>query len=201
MTTEELIAELITKTKDFTQEQYQDISFGLIRVGEFMAEKNFPHPVAKRINSLELANVISEQVGIPKTVMTLNDYEYNILGIEDVKRILLKRGVWYNTNRSDNPWVLDTHDCDNHAHKCASDVGYIFSINSVNVDSGAMVWKDNAGVEHRDSHKFNVVVAMDTDGTLGCWLYEAQENYITKFEGKKAWRGNCDYQVYWIEAF
>jgi hypothetical protein len=201
MTTEEIIAELATKTKDFTQEQWQDISFGLIRIGEFMAKRSFPHEAERKITSAELAEIMVRETGIPKYVFSLNDFEYKILKIEDAKRILEKRGKWYNTNRTDNPWLLDFHDCDNHAYKCASDFNFIFEVNPVTVDSGAMVWKDKDGIEHRDSHKFNVLVAVDTDGEIRCWLYEQQENFIAKFENQKAWRGNCDYQIYWVEAY
>jgi len=197
----ELNKKILEITKGFTQEQFQDISFGLIRIGEFMAEKNFPHEATKTLSSSDLSDIMCRETGIPKTVFSLNDYEYKIIGIEDAKRILLKRGIWYNTNRLDNVWKVNSNDCDNHAYKCASDFNFIFKVNPVTVDSGAMVWKDALGVEHRDSHKFDVLVATDYDGEVRCWLYEQQENYISKFENQKAYRGNCDYQIYWVEGY
>lgn len=201
MTIEELTDKLQEITKGYTKEQFQDISFGLIRIGEEMAKVSFPHEIVKVISSKELAQLVNKETGLPLGCFTLDDYEYRIIKYEDIATILNKRGKWYNTNRPDNLWATNSHDCDNHAYKCASDINFIFEINPILVNSGAMVWKGSDGVEHRDSHKFNMAVAVDENGEIKCYLYEAQENYIAKFKDKKANRGNVDYQVYWSTAF
>lgn len=197
----ETIQGILEKTKDYTQEQFQDISFGLIRLGEVMAKKSFPHEISKILSSKELAEIVSKETGLPLTCFTMDDYEYRIIKYDDIKRILEKRGLWYNTNRPDNIWNANSHDCDNHAYKCASDINFIFEINPILVNSGAMVWRGSDGIEHRDSHKFNIAVATDENGKVKCYLYEAQENYIAEFVNKKAYRGNVDYQVYWASAY
>ncbi len=199
--TKEVTDSLLTLTKDFTQEQWQDLSFGLIRIGEFMAQKSFPCPIAKQVQAVDYATAIISELGIPRTSFTLNDGVYYLPLWSDLQTILTKRGKWYNTNREDNPWVLDSHDCDNHAFKCSADVEYIFGINDITCDSGYMVWIDSSAKEHDDSHKFNIAVAIDENNEIKCYLYEAQENYWCKFENKKATRGNVTYQVNWIEAF